>query len=296
MKKIFLTLALAAICNMVSAQSLGFLNVACDAAAAGLAGAGVALDADAWAADNNVASAVLSADKMSVGAGYGMYQPSALSSSVISAAGFARLGSRFALAASFRNFGEPEYTVTTADGRSGGSFKPSEMAATLGAAFSVTQTLGVGVNVRMASSSLGADAKASAFCADVAAFYKAGALSAGLSVNNLGGKVNYGGSDYSLPAVVKAGAAYRISGLVASLEADYLLSGAFMAAAGAEYWIADMVALRAGYHYGPADAGIPSYASVGLGAKFAGIRLNAAYLLASESLGGTLFLGVGYCF
>lgn len=54
--------------------------------------------------------------------------------------------------------------------------------------------------------------------------------------------------------------------------------------------------LRAGYHYGTRDKGLPSFASTGLGLKFAGVELNAAYLFASEALGGTMTFGLGYSF
>lgn len=54
--------------------------------------------------------------------------------------------------------------------------------------------------------------------------------------------------------------------------------------------------LRAGYHYGTQDKGLPSFASAGLGLKFAGVELNAAYLFASEALGGTMTFGLGYSF
>jgi len=57
-----------------------------------------------------------------------------------------------------------------------------------------------------------------------------------------------------------------------------------------------MVFARAGYHYGAAKEVIPSHASLGLGVKLFGARLDFSYLLAGESLGGTLALGLGYSF
>ncbi len=80
------------------------------------------------------------------------------------------------------------------------------------------------------------------------------------------------------------------------VDADYYLSGDITAASGAEYSFKNFIFLRAGYHYGSKDKGLPSFASAGLGVKFAGVQLNAAYLLASETLGGSLMIGLGYSF
>ena len=77
---------------------------------------------------------------------------------------------------------------------------------------------------------------------------------------------------------------------------DYLFSGALMAGLGLEYCIVDIVSVRAGYHYGDAAKALPSFASVGLGVKFAGVHLDAAFLLASKTLGNTLMIGLGYSF
>ena len=297
MKKTVLILALCAVCAGAQAQSMGFLNVNPDAAASGMAGASVATKADAYAFSNNTAAAAISENRMAVAGGYGLWQPNATKNGILSLEGFYRIGGKFALTAGFKSFGGQEYTITSAEGRSNGTFTPKEMDFGLGVAYAVSENFSVGANFKMASSSLAEEAKASTFGADISAAYRSGALGAGIALCNLGGKVNYGGEDYSLPTVVKAGAAYEaIAGLTASAEVDYMFSGAFMAALGAEYWIKDIVAVRAGYHYGPADKGIPSYASVGLGAKFSGVTLNASYLLASQTLGGSLAFGVGYCF
>ena len=56
-----------------------------------------------------------------------------------------------------------------------------------------------------------------------------------------------------------------------------------------------MISVRAGYRYG-AEHVIPSFASVGVGAKFAGIKIDAAYLFANEVIGNTTAVSLGYCF
>ena len=69
-------------------------------------------------------------------------------------------------------------------------------------------------------------------------------------------------------------------------------------AVGAEYEYDSMIAVRAGYHYGSRENGLPSYASVGVGVKFFGVNVDAAYLIGSPTspLRNTFTVGVGYSF
>ena len=87
-----------------------------------------------------------------------------------------------------------------------------------------------------------------------------------------------------------------VSGLTVGAEVDYLFTGGLMAGLGVEYTIVDIVSLRGGFHYGDPAKAVPMYASVGLGVKFAGVHLDAAFLTASQTLGNTLMIGLGYAF
>lgn len=297
MKKTLMILALCAIGIQMNAQTMQFLNIGTDAATSAVAGTGVARTATAYAIDNNMAAAALATSEMATEIGYGIWQPNASKTGIISATGYFQVSDKLAIGAGFKNFSEPEYSLTSADGRSNGSFKPSEMGVGLGAAYKLGDCLALGINAKFASSSLAENAKASTVAGDLSLAYTHEALQAGVAVCNIGGKASYSeGGSYSLPMIAKAGAAYSISGLTASAEFDYLLSGGLMAGIGAEYWIKDIVAVRAGYHYGDGAKAIPSYASAGLGFNLAGVKVNAAYLLASETLGGTMMFGLGYSF
>jgi len=295
MKKTIVLVAAVSLCLHVSAQNAAdFLNIGTDAANAGVANTGVARQADAYAIENNLATAALSASKMDVAAGYSIWNPQNAKTGIISASGFFHAGERVAVGVGFKNFSEPSYTITTQDGRVGDSFSPKEMAVSAGASFRVAKGLSVGADVKYLSSKLSPEAAASTVGADVSLAYFGKGISAGLAFCNIGGKLNYGKSAYPMPMMAKAGAAYEIKGFTASLEADYVFNEGFMAGIGAEYWIVNIVAVRAGYHYG--NKPIPSYASVGLGAKFFGVQLNATYLLASKTLGNTMLFGLGYSF
>lgn len=299
MKKAIVMTALCALCLNLSAQTtMQFLGVNSDAETAAVAGTGIARPANAFAVESNMAAAALSASKMAFGAGYDIWQPNASKTGIVSVGGFFRVGDNLAIGAGFKNFAEPEYTYASAEGRSTISFKPSEMAVSIGGAYKLSDAFSLGLDAKVALSTLADFAKATAVAADLTLAYSANGLSAGLAVSNIGGKVTYSGSDasYALPMSARAGAAYTVSGFTASLEADYIFNGGLMAGLGAEYWIKEIVAVRAGFHYGDSAKAIPTYASLGLGAKFAGVSLNAAYLLASETLGGTMMFGLAYAF
>lgn len=296
MKKIlFAILAGAVSINLCAQNAMDFLNITPDAASYGVAGTSVARGADAYAIENNMAAASLSESTMDVALGYAIWNPQNVKTGIISASGFYKFGEKFSLGVGFKNFTEPSYDITSAEGRIGSSYTPKEMAVSVGASYRIIPSLSVGLDVKYASSALAENAKASSVAADISLAFSSKGFTAGLSANNIGSKPKYGEYSYSLPMMFKGGVGYSIAGFTASAEADYIMNSGFMAGIGAEYLIVNIVAVRAGYHYG-AEKTIPSYASVGLGVKFIGIELNATYLLASKTLGNTLLFGLGYSF
>ena len=279
------------------AQTMQFLTVNSDAASAAVASTGVARTADAFAVNNNMAAVAFTPSGFSSELGYGIWQPHASKSSIISAAAFLKVSEKIAVGIDFKNFDEAEYSIISADGRSNGTFKPSEMAAGLGVSYKLSDNLALGVNAKFATSSLAESAKGTGISGGVSLAYVIGGFQAGLAVDNLGGKGDYSpGNTYSIPSVAKAGVSYTVAGLTASGELDYLFCGGLMAGLGAEYWVKDVVSVRAGFHYGDNAKAIPSYASAGLGFNLAGVRINAAYLLGSDIIGGSMMFGLGYSF
>ena len=292
MKKIILFILFLGLTLSLSGQSLGFLAIHPDAATAGMAGTSVGQQANAYAPDNNMAAAALSAGRMDVGAGYTMWMPGVSKNALLTASGYFKLTDKLALGADFKNFSYPSYQITSLEGRSSSEFTPKELCFGLGASFQIVDGLAAGLHLKMASSTLAKDTKGSAFGADISLKYEKDALQAGISADNVGTKVKYGDNAYPMPLCIRGGAAYTFSGLTAAVEADYL-DGGIMAGAGLQYSIKDIAFVRAGYHYGQA---IPSYASLGLGFKFSGIHADFFYLLASETLKNTLGFGLGYSF
>ena len=265
----------------------------------GAAGISV-LGSPAYALQGYAASTVFMEGTGSAGVSYGSWQPKAASDKILGASASVRLLGKLGVALEYKNFAQPAYEVTGITGSVSQvtpSFTPKESSFALGIGYRILENLSAAVTVRSTSSVLASDAKASVFGVDLSAVYASDALQAGLAVCNLGGKVNYGQADYKQPSLVKAGAAYEvIEGLKAAAEFAYLFEGAFGASLGAEYCYADIVSARAGYHLGSKDKGLPSYASIGLGAKYFGIGLNLSYLLASDTIGGSFLAGLSYSF
>ena len=99
---------------------------------------------------------------------------------------------------------------------------------------------------------------------------------------------------------VKAGAGYDVdlSGnrLQFGADLDYFFSGGFGAAAGTEFSFKDMIFVRAGAHIGTGRSPLPTYLSLGAGAKFSGFHLDVCFLTLNEAIGNTLMAGIGYAF
>lgn len=262
-----------------------------------MAGASVAMEAGAFAAENNAAAMSLSDNSFAVAASYGLWAPQTADNQLIGVGAFARIGERLGLGISGRYRMENPMDITSATGGILGTFTPSEFGANLAVSVKVIDGLSVGLTGKFVNSSIGEELSGSAFGADVSVAWKGRALSAGAALCNLGSSVKYGDSSYAMPMLVKAGAAYSAAfGLTASVEADYLFSGAFMAGLGLEYNLFDIGFLRAGYHYGDRSEGLASFASLGAGVRFAGFEVSAAWLTASPTLGNSLLFSLGYSF
>jgi len=282
--------------SALSAQALSSLMVSYGPESLALAGSTLARQAGGFAAADNASAMSLSDKSFAVGASYNLWAPQSVGSSVADAGAFFKISERLALGFGGRLYSSKEMAVTNLNGATIDTFAPKDIVGNLALSYRVLDGLSVGVAGRFISSSIGPDLSGTAFGADVSVSYARGSLGVSAALCNLGTAISYGNTSYSMPMLARVGAVYEWAGLKVSGEADYLFAGAFAASAGAEYGIADIAFLRAGYHYGSSDKGLPSFASAGLGLKYAGIELNAAYLFASEILGGTITLGLGYSF
>ena len=177
-------------------------------------------------------------------------------------------------------------------------FMPSELLVGLGAGVAFTDYLSIGVKAQYARQGLTKDVAYKAFVADAFLLFNMAGFKATAGVASVGTPVKAAdGTRYALPASAKIGAGYGFDfGLSLQADTDIYFAGGFAAAGGVQYAWKDMLFARAGYHYGSATAPVPSYLALGLGVKFYGVHLDVSYLTASQALGNSFTIGVGYAF
>lgn len=287
--------------TLLRAQTLPSLLVSSDAVGMGTALTTVGKCGGAFSLENNAASMAFIDGKVSAGASFGLWQPSYAEDMILGLGVACKISERLALGIQGKSFGQHSYDIVTESGSVKSTFTPKDLAFGMGAAYAVTDFLSVGIAGRLVKSTLSEDASATVLGIDAGLFLKKNALSAGLSINNFGSKVNYGKGSYTQPSMLKAGVAYtfgRTEGhsVTPSAEVDYLLSGGLMAGLGLEYSMKEFLYVRCGYHYGDDSQVIPSFASVGLGLKRYGANIDISYIVMSEVLAGSLGISLGYSF
>lgn len=289
---------------LASAQALPFVAADYDPSTVAMGGASaVQTSSIAYSAFHNPAAVPFAQQKADVAAGFAMWAPGGVSTNVVSVAGAFNMNQKLGIAAGFAYGMNPAYDVTDASGSSKGQFKPSEMQLKAGVSYRFLPFLSVGANVGYASSKLAEGASYGSLDADVFLMAGFGDFRIAAGVSDLGsGVTSASGAKFSLPTAGTIGFGYQTvaaekHGIEAMAEADYYFAGAFAAALGASYTYDDMVFARAGYRYGGKSV-IPSFLSLGAGVKFAGARLDLAYLIGAgdSPVGNTLALSVGYSF
>ena len=303
LKTKYISLLLAAVFSSLSlsAQTMSSLMLGQDPASLALGMTGVASDGTAFALQNNVAAIALGKQTLDVQAGMGIWQPSYANLKTIGGGAIYRTG-RLGFGLDFKTLKMPTYTGVSGNGADirDSEFTPTEMNLAAGASYALMDILSAGVTLRYASSKLAADAQAAVFGADVAVYYNNDGIRAGLSVNNIGSKVQYSETSYSQPMMAKIGGGYDIvlgsSALAFNAEVDVFFAGGIMAGAGCEYSFKEMVCARVGYHYGDSVNVLPSCATAGLGIKLFGAQVNLSYLFGSSALSDSICLSLGYTF
>lgn len=251
----------------------------------------------------NAAAVPFSESALDVSAGYTMWQPAAVKSNVASVAGAYNMNGKLGVAAGLYYGMNPSYEIMDASGSSQGVFSPSDMHAAVGVSYRFIPALAVGVNVGYATSSLTKDNSYGTVAADFFLMSQFSDFKVAAGVSNVLGTVkSASGAEFCIPGSVALGAGYDKAfadkhAVEANLDVDYFFSGWLAAAAGVGYTFNDLVSVRAGYRYG-GESPIPSFASVGAGVKFAGVKLDLAYLIAGADspMKNTLALAVGYSF
>ena len=231
---------------------------------------------------------------------YFNWQPAASNSTMLGLNAAVKAGSRLAVLVDGKFNALPETQGFDSFGNPSGSIKSSQMYAALGAAYAITDNIGAFLKAKFVSDKLTDDAKAGAVCADLGFSYHTEGLDVALVASNIGSKLNYGTSSYSLPMLVKAGAAKELNAgekcaVTLCADAGYIIGASSLSAGvGAELSLIDMIDIRAGYHLGTGAE--PSFATVGLGLNVSVLRVSAAYLIGPAEAGNSIAATLGFAF
>ena len=284
MKKFFATITiLAAAFSAASAQSMSALLIPSDAKSMAMAASTVALEPT---------------ETFDAEAFFGKWAPKAADNIMAGLDAWYRVSDNFALSVEGTFFKDQPYDMTSAEGRVSGSFAPNEMLFGIGGVIKAADYLSIELKAKGFISKLSPDLSGNAFGADLILRYRGQGFNVAAGARNLGTSIRYGDSkdSYPMPMLATVGGSYTGFCLTAAAEVDYLFSGALMAGLGLEYCVQDIVSIRAGYHYGDAQKALPSFASLGLGGRFSGFKIDFAYMLANRNIGGSMLLGLGYSF
>lgn len=303
-----LAMALAGVISIDSAfgqneEVMPFVRIDRNPVSAGMGFAGVAADREiAYSSFRNSSVIPLSTERMSFGVSGESWALYGEKSSNINFGGAARVGKRFGLSIGATYQTGEDYSLTSDNGVTKGTFKPNEIVINGGVGFLITDNLSAGANVRFASQKLSEENSYSAIAADIFMTYRLNDLNITAGVSNMGSSVkSEDGASFNLPTSATVGAAWSksfsaVHGVRLAADVDYFFSRNVTAAAGVEYSFKNMFFARTGYHFGTKDAVLPSFATVGLGVRIFGISLNVAYLTANDIIDNTITFGLGYHF
>ncbi len=308
-KNILLLLALLT-APMVAAEAqesvaMPFVDNALNPRSAAMGGISAGLSSDAYAQFGNIAAIPFSSDNLAAGVSYNSWQPTAAGINAGVAGAAYRLG-RFGISFGASAAINQSYEGVSETGVSLGKFTPIDWQVGAGVSYLITDSFSAGIGLNYASSVTSAYYKdLNTFYADIQLMYVIRQFRISLSGNNLGLPVSSAsGTKFNLPMnaalAVSYGNVWGRHGLEAGVEGKAYFGGpsAMGCTVGAEYEYDSLIAVRAGYHYGSEKNGLPSFASVGLGAHVFGVNLDVAYLIAAGNspLRNTFSVGVGYSF
>ena len=285
-KNIFLTMVLIA-GSAVSAAAqesaaMSFIDNSLTPRMAAMGGIAAGLRSDAYAQFGNIAAVPFSEKTLAAGVTYDGLQPSAagINTGVLGAT--YRIGRFGVTLGASMAFNQP-YEGVDENGNALGKFTPVDWNLGAGVSYLITDAFSAGVGLNYATSITSPYYRnLNTFYASVQLMYRlkefSFSLSGNVSYSNVWGK----------------------HGLEAAVDGKAYFGGpsALGCAVGAEYEYDSLLAVRAGYHYGSTRNGLPSFASVGLGAHFFGVNVDVAYLIAcgNSPLRNTFSVGVGYSF
>ena len=284
MRKIVFALAVSLLCPLAAhSEALPFTRIPFDASVLGMGGAGLGTNALTLSFDRT--------RSLSAYAGLVSWMPDFNKTTLIDLGAAYRTGD---LALSFTGF------RGTGDKLEDLDFTPSCIYVGAGAAYRINEYLSAGINAFYARENVAEDHSYSAVATDLFVAGHFGGWTLSLGGRSLGSSIMAAdGMSFSLPSSICLDAVYEAAFGVHAIKGvatiERYFSAAATAAIGFQYCYDGMLSARAGYHASD-DAVIPSYVSAGLGLSYAGVRLDLAYLFASDILGGGFGVTLGYSF
>ncbi|MCK5597999.1 PorV/PorQ family protein [bacterium] len=169
-------------------------------------------------------------------------------------------------------------TLTDPDGTAGEEFSAGDMALTLAYGRKITDSIGIGVGGKYVSQKIDTET-ATAFTADIGIRAKfMDNICVGLSVQNLFGEIGYT-ETFKFPMILRFGLAYKVmDGITGFGQVDYHMESGVKFSVGAEYVLADMIALRIGYKGNTDNEGL----TAGVGVKYEFIDIDFSYGIGTE--------------
>lgn len=292
MKKIIICMFSSMILSLSANSQTLHLNSSNDAKVSALGSVGVSSKSSAFSVFNNVAATAIYGDIAAVGIVYGKWQPSFTNADIMSFGSYVKLNSRLSIALGYRYEALPKQDIINNEGNMDGSFTSNGMSIDLGVAYSLITNLAIGVNIRHTNVSI-YEMKSSSFLADIHLFYKYKRFNGGLVINNLGSEKNL----ILSPVNIKVAGEYSILSdniqhqLTSHLQLGYILPeeyASLVGGVGLEYGYISSYFIRVGYNYADYTKYTPDNVSVGIGVEFKSIALNAAYLISTNNVAGSI--------
>lgn len=173
-----------------------------------------------------------------------------------------------------------EATIYYPDGGQNKVTAQSDYIFVLSYANRIRENFSIGGNLKMIQSELAETSRATAFACDLGGLYRIPGknLTCGLVIQNIGTQIKYEEKEDPLPLNIKMGTAYRFNNLLLALDINKPIENDLRFNVGAEYWMAEIIALRAGYKLkqeaNESDTGI----TAGAGFKVNNYQFDYAYV------------------
>ena len=286
--------------NAFGQDALPFTRIERNPVTSAFAGAGAAYSGTAaYNAFDNAAMLPFYSGTLDAAVSYQRWSPGLALSNNVSAGIAYKLSPQIGLALGYSLGNGDSYDVYEGPGEPAGVFYPKNHVLAFGVGVGITERLSLGANVRYARDVPSPGQVIGGVSADLfAAFQPMESLRIAAGLSTLGTRV---AEIWKQPASLKAAVDWSLvfaenNALNLMADADYYFSGSFSAAAGLQYAFRQLLFVRAGLRLAPEDCVIPAHLALGLGFRYQGIGLNLSFLTASEALGNTINVGLGYSF